>query len=106
MINDKDALLPDILSYTVHTPLQSNVLSPGEVKEVLESFPIGKASGQDGISNRVLKELSTELSLPLSSFFNHSLNISEVPDIFKVAHVTPVRKGGDLSVVSNNRPIS
>ena len=106
LINDKDAVLPDILPYTIHTPLQSIVLSPDEVKEVLKSLPVGKASGPDGISNRVLKELSTELSLPLSSFFNYSLNIGEVPDIFKVAHVTPVPKGGDLSVVSNNRPIS
>ena len=106
LINDKDAVLPDIFPYTIHTPLQSIVLSPDEVKEVLKSLPVGKASGPDGISNRVLKELSTELSLPLSSFFNYSLNIGEVPDIFKVAHVTPVPKGGDLSVVSNNRPIS
>ncbi|MCG8033360.1 MAG: reverse transcriptase family protein, partial [Candidatus Thiodiazotropha taylori] len=106
LLNDKDAVLPYIVPYTVQTPLQDIVLAPNEVKEILKSLPTGKASGPDGISNRVLKELSSELSAPLSSFFNRSFHIGEVPDTFKVAHVTPVPKGGDRSVVSNNRPIS
>ena len=96
VLNDKDAVLPDIVPYTVQSQLQSLIFSPDEVKEILIALPIGKATGPDEISNRVLNALSSELSSPLCSFFNYSLSFGEVPDIFKEAHVCPVPKCGDL----------
>ena len=105
MLNDKDAVLRDIVPYTVQSQLQSLVFSPDEVKEILIALPFGKATGPDEISNRILNELSSELSSPLCSFFNYSLSFGEVPDIFKEAHVCPAPKGGDLSIISNHRPI-
>ena len=102
----KDAVLPNIVPYTVQSQLQSLIFSPDEVKEILFALPIGKATGPDEISNRVLKELSSEFSSPLCSVFNYSLSFGEVPDIFKGAHVCPAPKGGDLSIISNHRPIS
>ena len=39
-------------------------------------------------------------------FFNTSLRLGEVPGAFKEAHVTRVPKGGDVTLVSNYRPIS
>ena len=64
------------------------------------------AVGPDGISNRVLKELSREVSPALCGFFNQSLHTGIVPDSFKQAYVSPVHKGGDPSEISNYRPIS
>ena len=69
VLNDKDAVLPDIVQYTVQSQLQSLIFSPDEVKEIFVALPIGKATGPDEISNRVLNELSSELSSPLCSFF-------------------------------------
>ena len=97
---DKDAVLPDIVPYTVKSQLQSLIFLPYEVKEILIALPIGKTIGPEEISNRVLKELSSELSSPLCSFCNYSLSVGEIPDIFKEAHVCPVPKGGDLSIIS------
>ena len=65
-----------------------------------------KASGPDGISNRILKELSHELSSPYCSLFNQSLRSGIFSSPYKDANVSPVPKKGDLSVVSNYRPIS
>ena len=89
-----------------HTSLNSIILTTDDVKIVLKSLPLSKASGPDGVNNRVLKELADVLSLPLCDLFNQSLSIGEFPEQWKRSHVTPIPKSGDLSLVSNYRPIA
>ena len=91
---------------TEYAALSNIVLTSDEVESVLKSLPVGKAVGPDGISYRVLKELSMEISPALCGFFNQSLYTGIVPDSFKQAYVSPVHKGGDPSEISNYRPIS
>ena len=101
-------MLPDLYLDIIEPQLSQIVLSPNEVDRVLrvETLPIGKASGPNAINNRILLELPSELSTPLCSLFNHSLHTGCVPIFYKEANVTPVPKKGDLSIVSNYRPIS
>ena len=106
MLNDENKELPDIFPYPVHENFISLSLTPDEVETTLKALPIGKATGPDEISNRLLKEISREISVPLTEFYNHSLSIGKVPDSFKESHVVPVPKGGDPSDVGNHRPIS
>ena len=82
------------------------VLTPLEVESVLKTLPVAKASSPDGLSNRVLRELSKELSVPYCSLFNQSLGVGIVPSSYKEANVCPVPKTVDLSLVSNYRPVS
>ena len=91
---------------TVQTHLQNIVLTPSEVELVLETLSIGKASGPNGLNNRIIRALSHELSYPFCSLFNQSLQTGVVPTSYKEANVRPVPKKGDLSMVSNYRPIS
>ena len=81
-----------------------------EVKAILRTLPVGKAVGPDGIGNRILRELASELSTPLATLFNQSVHQGEVPISFKIAHVCPVPKGGgdasNVCNVCNYRPIS
>ena len=106
VLNVANANLPDLSSPSYTTQLNNIILTPFEVESVLQTLKIGKASGPDGISNRILKELSHELSSPYCSLFNQSLPSGIFPSPYKDANVSPVPKEGDLSVVSNNRPIS
>ena len=106
MLDERNAEIPDIHSYPVDSPLSNIVLTSDEVESVLKSLPVGKAIGPDGISNRVLKELSREISPALCGFFNQSLHTGIVPDSFKQAYVSQVHKGGDPSEISNYRPVS
>ena len=108
LLDERNAEIPDIHSYPVDSPLSNIVLTSDEVESVLKSLSVGKAVGPDGISNRVLKELSREISPALCGFFNHSLHTGIVPDCFKQAYsyVSPVHKGGDPSEISDYRPIS
>ena len=79
---------------------------PFEVKTMLKSLQLGKATGPDSINNRVLKELAKPLSFPFSDLCNFSLTYGKVPLIWKLANVTPIFKKDDPSVVCNYRPIS
>ena len=105
-LNDKDVHLPAILPTTVTSDLNSVILTTDEVESVLKILPVGKATDPNGLSNRILRELSQELSTPYCSLYNQSLRTGLVPSSYKDANVCPVPKKGDLSVVSNHRPIS
>ena len=106
LLNDHDAALPEIAPYLVERCLSSLILSPDDVKLILKSLPVGKATGPDGLSNRILSVLADELSIPVCALFNQSLQHGTVPDCFKETHVCPILKGGDPAVPSNYRPIS
>ena len=82
------------------------VINPREVLDILIILPLGKASGPDGISNRVLRECAHQIARPLCKLFNQSLNFGKVPVLWKISNVCPVYKSGDPSIPSNYRPIS
>ena len=86
--------------------LNNTVFSPTEVKDILYSLKLGKATGQDNINNRILKEAALPLANPLCDLFNYSMSKSICPNIWKEANVSPIYKKDDPSLVSNYRPIS
>ena len=90
ILNDKDAHLPAIIPTPVTSHLSSIVLTTDEVESLLKILPVGKATGQNGLSNRILRELSQELSTPYWSIFNQSLRTGSVPSSYKEANVCPV----------------
>ena len=106
ILNEQHAVLPDITPYAVTTRFARLVLTPDEVESVLKSLADGKASGPNGLNNRVLKELASEISEPLCSLFNYSLNLGSFPTPWKEANISPIPKKGDLSLLTNHRPVS
>ena len=106
ILDDSNAILPELPPSSYNSQLNRITLTPLEVESILKTLKPGKASGPNGLSNRVLKELSNELSSPFCSLFNQSLHSGVFPASYKDAHVSPVPKKGDLSIISNHRPIS
>ena len=98
--------VPDVAYYDIVNELSSIILTPAEIEIVLKSLPVGKAVGPDGISNKILRELSVELSLPFCSLFNQSLQTGVFPDCWKISNVCPIPKSGNRSSISNYRPVS
>ena len=108
---DKATLMNDFFveQTKLDVPISENNLksistSPLEVESILKSLQLGKETGPDAITNRILRELASPLSLPLSDLFNYSLSTGKVPLIWKEAKVTPIFKKKDPSAVSNYRP--
>jgi hypothetical protein len=54
----------------------------------------------------MLKEVMHEVAHPLCLLFNKSLQERKFPKDWKLAHVIPISKSGDKSLVSNYRPIA
>ena len=106
LLNDQNAALPDIPRYNGESKLSTIALTPLEVESVLKTLVVGKASGPNGVNNRILKELSREIYQPLCSLFNYSLQTCTVPNSWKESNVCPVPKKDNESQLSNYRPIS
>ena len=106
ILDATNATLPDQEPHADRSQLSSIVLSPVEVESILKTLTVGKVFGPNALNNRVLREISSELSSPFCSFFTQSLHTGIMPISYKEANVCPVPKTGDLSTVSNYRPIS
>ena len=65
-------------------------VDPKGVLKLLNNLNIHKASGPDGLSARVLKECSSEISPMLALIYNESLAQGTVPDDWQQAYVAPV----------------
>ena len=83
-----------------------NTVDPKGVLKLLNNLNIHKASGPDGLSARVLKEYSSEISPMLALIYNESLAQGTVPDDWRQANVAPVLKKGDKYNAANYRPVS
>ena len=81
-------------------------IQPGYVLLKLQRLRTGKAPGPDGIHPRMLKELAEQLSTPMATIFQHSLNESQVPASWRTANVVPLFKKGSKKDAANYRPIS
>jgi len=77
-----------------------------EVIDVIKSLKNKDSSGYDGISNNILKHCVKDISKPLTSIFNLSLETGVFPDRFKFAIVQLIHKKGDKTKLTNYRPIS
>lgn len=91
---------------TVNKCIDPLIIMPEEVYRVLENLDTSKATGPDGISNRVLKEVSVPLAQPLSELLNFCLSLGSFPQMWKIAQVVPIFKKGDSFLCNNYRPIS
>ena len=76
------------------------------MKAALRKLVPSKATGQDGIPARVLKECASELALPLSKLFTLSFVTGACPAAWKIAMVVPVHKKKARSDPRNYRPVS
>ena len=81
-------------------------ITGSEVKCSIDKLPNSNSHGHDSISAKMLKSVSGMISESLAVLFNKSIRFGLFPTAFKDAEVVPVPKAGDLSDVSNYRPIS
>ena len=105
-LDDTAHLLPNECIVNGEYSLSAVRIQPSEVRDVLITLNVGKASGPDGINNIVLRQTANELAIPLCQFFNFSLDSCSLPSSWKISNVCPIFKSVDPSLPSNYRPVS
>ena len=81
-------------------------MSQSMVEKKLKYLNKTKAPGVDGIHPSLLRELSKQLSGPLSILFRRTLDEGTVPAVWREANVTPLYKKRNKSTTGNYRPVS
>ncbi len=97
--------LPDPV-YLTDQRLSSVTFEVDQVFRILSSLDTNKATGPDGIGNRVLKECANTLAVPLTDIYNKSMNDMVFPDDWKLSHISPVYKKAFRHIKENYRPVS
>ena len=104
-IDDTNHVIPDFPRRSVNT-IDSIDITRSDVKDILQTLILGKATGHDGVSHHMLKYTADSISLPLYILFSKSLRTGIFPDYWKLATVMPSFKKTDKSLPSNYRPIA
>jgi hypothetical protein len=98
--------VPELESQENIHPLSELQVTKEKVEEKLRKLNPTKSSGPDELHPRVLQELSSVLSEPLSIIMQKSIDEEVLPQAWKDAHVTPIFKKGKKNQASNYRPVS
>jgi len=77
-----------------------------EITKAFNRLTSKKSAGMDAIPGFVLKELMQTLLIPVQILFNLIMETKRVPEIWKIARITPVLKKGNPGCVNNYRPVS
>lgn len=85
--NEQNATLEDLIPYDTNSNLNSINLTAIDIHSILRQLPLGKATGPNGLSNRILKDSATDLSEPMCSLYNLSLKIGIVRSSYKKRYV-------------------
>ena len=85
---------------------RDNEFSVHEVLRAVKDINVSKSSGLQDISSFIIKETFAFLVNQVTFMLNLSLRTSTFPEAWKKALVIPLPKVGDLTQVSNYRPIS
>lgn len=81
-------------------------VTTGEVYKIIENLNSNSATGDDGISSKILK-MSVDIFAPiLARLINNCYQTGRFPDELKKAKIIPIFKGGVKSDPGNFRPIS
>ena len=81
-------------------------IKKSKIVSLLSGLKLGKAPGHDGISAQILKWCIPYISAILCKIFNKCVHDGIYPDVLKIAKVTALHKGGDMTDADNFRPIS
>ena len=86
--------------------LSNIVISVKEVESILKNLDPSKSPGPDGLTSRLLKEVASEKSSPITKIFNKSLNSGIFPTKWKDSNLTPIFRSGQKDVIANYRGIA
>ena len=77
-----------------------------DVTLAIEKIPNGASPGPDGVPVCILKNSKVNIARMLVNIYKSSIETGQIPDILKLAFVSPIHKGGSRADPAQYRPIS
>ena len=77
-----------------------------DITEAIGKLNMNSAAGPDGVPAIFLIKTKHSIASPLKIILRKSLDEGKIPDIFKLAYVTPIHKGGSKLKPEQYRPVS
>ena len=105
-LEDRNAAFTDYLHNPTDHRFTFSQINEREVLSIINKLKNKTSSGKDGISNKLLKSIKSEISEAIAIIINQSILTGIFPDQLKLAKVKPLYKKGDKCCLNNYRPIS
>ena len=86
--------------------IENSFFDYDDVTLAIEDIPNGASPGPVGVPPTILKKAKVNIARMLVVIFKSSIEHGEIPEILKLAFVTPVHKGGSRAQPVQYRPIS
>ena len=80
--------------------------TPKEIEDLIKVSDTLKSTGPNSIPNKIIKQISTSVSIPIANICNNSFSTGNYPNVLKISKVIPIHKKDSKLTVSNYRPIS
>merc|ERR1712002_895432 len=77
-----------------------------EIMSAIGKVDPNSTAGPEGVSAKFIREAGKSIATPLAIILRNSIDKCEIPDILKLAYVTPIYKGGSKLNPENYRPVS
>ena len=82
------------------------VFGKEDIEEGINELDENSAAGPDGLPAILLKKTKNSIANPLTLLLRKSLDEGRIPDVFKLAYITPIHKGGSRHRPEQYRPVS
>ncbi|CAL4122514.1 unnamed protein product [Meganyctiphanes norvegica] len=77
-----------------------------DIQNAIRGMDQNSTAGPDGIPAKFLIETKENIAVPLGIIMRKSIDQGKIPDVLKLAYVTPIHKGGSKLKPENYRPVS
>ena len=96
----------DYLNKNINSRFTFEPVHLDDVIKIVQNLKTKASCGYDGLSTKILKYISLDVSPVLTVIINQSLFTGIFPDKLKIAKVLPLFKKGKDNIFDNYRPIS
>ena len=105
---DIDLELVEEIMNTNEEDLTNIVFKESNIVDAIKRLKENSAPGPDEIPSIFMIKTSKELAKPMTIILRKSIDRCEIPDIYKMANITPIHKGGKKCKYNpeNYRPVS
>ena len=98
--------VPTLPPINCHTDMTTLKVTEEHIIKVLNKLKPNKSPGPDKLHPRLLHEIRSSLTYPLSILFNQSISEGTIPNDWRMAQITAIYKKGDRKSANNYRPIA